>query len=650
MGVVLSSPGDTLAGFDDTVIIASAAVPLKMLGSLGQSNVHSAPSRVPTGIIMSQAITIAPSYAPAFSNAKEIRQAGANPADPPLWVATGGGVQGPVDVAPRGVNGDEPAGGVFGSYLAAAHYMDRARPNGIRIAYMGLGGTSLATNWKAPGGGYPTAPPRLADLAGQFILTALTSYGLTLADYLGTYWSHGTTEALNTTNANNHTTNFAAFFNYMVTTYFGGYIGGNPANGPVKPWFIELPNTNSGGGADLTTVRNSKIAFVAATPNTFAVSAEGLPFFGAVGNETHYPADGNVIVGERVGEVTLFANSIPDPPRARFKWFGTALSIVFTDTSTVTALGSVTITSRAWAFGDGGTSTSTNPTHVYPSPGSYSVTLTVTASNGATDSITWVVIAVASVAWPIDATALIALPVNGTQSIAFHAAALPSSATSGPPTHIWDMQTDCQSSPFQQPDGVGSVPLSAQNAFTSRFTSGLWTAKGNLFADNVANRNLSSSAAALPDASATSTMLLWEGVTPAAIPSGGSARGFMNCGVTGNTDLRISLTTGKLRQVGTVNTEVVNNICDGGRHFVIVQDNRTTGLSYVFTDQEWFVLPSRTPASGKFAGIGSGAANSSASSCHSLALYEGAAAEKTPLEIWRLMTAKGWNLAWSQPR
>lgn len=650
MSLILALPGNVLAGPDDLVIITSQSVPRKLFVMFGQSDVQSAASRVPTGIVMSQATTIAPSFMSSFANASEIRQAGAVPNDPPLWPTTGGGSQGPVPVAPRGVNTDEPAGGIFGPYLSAAHDLDFSVPFGWHVAYFGLGGSTLATNWKDPnhGGGYPGSGPKLADLFVTFVTNALSSLGLTMSDLAGLGWSHGTSDALVTANANAYATNFTNLFGYLVPLT-GGYIGGVQANGPVVPWFIENPNSFSGGGADLTTVKNSKVAFVAATPNTFLISAENLPFFGAVGNETHYPADGNIIMGQRYSAQQIAAGGYGERPRANFKWFATALSLAVTDTSTISSFSS--IASWGWAYGDGGTATGQSPSpHVYAAPGSYSVTLTVTGASGKSSSITWVVIVVAAVTWTIDATALIACPASSAESTAMHAALLPSSSTSGPPTHIWGMQDNCQVTPFTDHDLVGSIPLGAQNAFASQASMApLWSRVGNQFADNVANRNLSSSNAGLPDASVTSTMLIWHGTMPAAIPAGGAARGFMNCGVTGNTDLRISLTTGKLRQVAVLNTEIVNNLCDGAKHFVIVQDNFTAGRSYVFTDREWFALPHRAPASGKFVGIGSGAANSSASACVLLELYEGAAAEKTPLEIWRLMTGRGWSLAWAQP-
>ena len=71
----------------------------------------------------------------------------------------------------------------------------------------------------------------------------------------------------------------------------------------------------------------------------------------------------------------------PPPPSAAFDFDPNGLRVKFSD-------GSANAVSWSWSFGDGATSGGRHPSHTYGEPGTYSVRLTVTASGGATDSVT----------------------------------------------------------------------------------------------------------------------------------------------------------------------------------------------------------------------------------------------------------------------
>jgi PKD repeat protein len=81
-------------------------------------------------------------------------------------------------------------------------------------------------------------------------------------------------------------------------------------------------------------------------------------------------------VGTSVGKVNVPIVSPSAPPVADFSFEVSALSALFSDTSTGTP------TAWAWDFGDGATTTKQNPMHTYAVAGTYTVSLTVTAAGG----------------------------------------------------------------------------------------------------------------------------------------------------------------------------------------------------------------------------------------------------------------------------
>jgi PKD repeat protein len=597
---------------------------LEPIGFGGQSNVQGSASPItPTGVTMARAITLATGLDQPFTGCYEMRKYGSTPPDPPTWLTTGGIVQGPVPLAPRPINAEEALGGSFGPSLSLGRYLHHSLPGWV-VGELALGGTTLATNWKAPPGNtYPTANPKLVDQWIAFLQSLQVATGKTLRAIV---WSHGTSDALNTTNANNYAANLAAFYTY-VSAFF-----------PGVPWIIEQISSLSAGGADLTTVRNAQAAFVAANPGvTFLVDSESLPLPGnQAGNLTHYNADGYIVMGRRYAAKVLAACSIPEVPQAEFRYFGSGTSVQLTDMS-INANSAV----NAWSWsvqGIGVISTSQNPVWVAPGTGTFSVSLTATSANGKSDTITHSVI-VATNAWTVDATANIACPSTLAEENAFLAAA---GITSGPCSHLWLNQANCQGSPFQDPDVIGGVPLGANGAFTSQSASASWTRVGNLWADGVSNRHLSSTAAGLPDCSVTPTLLIGFWDMPAAAPA--ATRGFMSIGVTGNGDLRLGLTTGKLQLNATANTPMVYNVCNSGRQFVAIQDTLTEVI--IYTEQERFVMPRRTPASGKSVGFGGFTATSPAARLVYAKLYRDAAALISVELLRAYFRTGGWNPAW----
>jgi PKD repeat protein len=90
----------------------------------------------------------------------------------------------------------------------------------------------------------------------------------------------------------------------------------------------------------------------------------------------------------------------PTPPRAKFTYVATLLSVAFTNASTDPDGGAMTY---SWNYGDGSApNTTTSPTKVYGSAGTYTVTLTTTNALGrkATSSQTITVVAAAALAAP----------------------------------------------------------------------------------------------------------------------------------------------------------------------------------------------------------------------------------------------------------
>ena len=81
-------------------------------------------------------------------------------------------------------------------------------------------------------------------------------------------------------------------------------------------------------------------------------------------------------VGTSVGKVNVPIVSPSAPPVADFTFEVSALSALFSDTSTGTP------TAWVWDFGDGATTTKQNPMHTYAAAGTYTVSLTVTAAGG----------------------------------------------------------------------------------------------------------------------------------------------------------------------------------------------------------------------------------------------------------------------------
>jgi PKD repeat protein len=97
-------------------------------------------------------------------------------------------------------------------------------------------------------------------------------------------------------------------------------------------------------------------------------------------------------VADNLGATNSVSQSVTvnRPPVAAFTSSCTALTCSLTSTSSDP---DGSIASYSWTFGDGSTSTAQNPSHSYSTGGTYTVTLTVTDNQGATNSVSYSVIA-----------------------------------------------------------------------------------------------------------------------------------------------------------------------------------------------------------------------------------------------------------------
>jgi PKD repeat protein len=114
-------------------------------------------------------------------------------------------------------------------------------------------------------------------------------------------------------------------------------------------------------------------------------------------NPSHsYAAGGTytvtLTVADNLGATNSASQSVTvnRPPVAAFSSGCTALTCSFTSTSSDP---DGSIASYSWTFGDGSTSTAQNPSHSYSTGGTYTVTLTVTDNLGATNPISYTVVA-----------------------------------------------------------------------------------------------------------------------------------------------------------------------------------------------------------------------------------------------------------------
>ncbi len=115
-------------------------------------------------------------------------------------------------------------------------------------------------------------------------------------------------------------------------------------------------------------------------PGTYTVTLTVTDNDGATDSVTH--------------DVVAVAAPVNQAPEAAFNYTSSGLQVAFNGSSSGDPDGSVV--GYDWTFGDGGRATGATPSHAYMVPGTYTVTLTVTDNDGATDSVTHDVVAVAA--------------------------------------------------------------------------------------------------------------------------------------------------------------------------------------------------------------------------------------------------------------
>lgn len=565
---------------------------VKMGGLAGQSNGSGFAKDTD---IMNEDRTL---YAAPYSNVYMWERMTDGITDPPNFTRVRNAV--PLSPRPLDING-----GTFGQELSCMRVMDHAVPRGFAIAKFCLPSASLAVNFQPVGSTYPTVPPRLVDQMITYWRNIELATGAVMS---WIDWDQGENDCATPAFAAAYQTNLENLIDKTRLTW------------PNIPWIIRRLHTGA-GGSDNTTVRTAQAAVAISRPFVTVVDVDPLNI-----TTLHFTANQYVSAGKLIAKAALAALSIPCPPFAEFRYFGSSLSVQFTDMSTDI---DGTIASWDWDWGDGTAhGTTQNPTHAYAAPGTYSVRLTATDNSGRTDSITHSVV-VANNAWAIDATSGKAVPNTGAELTAFLAAC--GITASG--TALWRLQE----ASGVAADSIGTVTLTPNNSPTYAQAVAGWTRVGIKFTDGTNNQRLLNSTTA-PNPALTPCLLLAYVSLPA---TPAAARDIL--GLVGNADVRFN-STGKLRLVSGASADLVNSPSSTVQPIIL----RTTpaGEIALYTEQERFYGTSVTPTSATQVFLAGQTAPASASTYLYALELSGAAAQRTDDEIRTILRTAGWNPTW----
>ncbi|MGN6107226.1 MAG: hypothetical protein ACTHU0_19115 [Kofleriaceae bacterium] len=221
---------------------------------------------------------------------------------------------------------------------------------------------------------------------------------------------------------------------------------------------------------------------------------------------------------------------------------------------------------------------------------------------------------------------------------AFHVANGTPDVVVGSPSFGWMLQ-DAGGDPAA---AFGGPPLIATGLEYQQAQPG-WTRTGIQTTHNASDSAMTASVA-LPDIGATSAMLL----TYVAIASTPTAtRGVAALGNTGTTGAKAHVNTTPAI-IGISGTNTATGLSIGtGVIPLIIQHNRSAGLTTVFTQHDKIAPTFSTLATGTLLQLG--ATNASAAAARYLAawLFVGAAAERTPAQVMALQEVLGWGPGWS---
>lgn len=193
-------------------------------------------------------------------------------------------------------------------------------------------------------------------------------------------------------------------------------------------------------------------------------------------------------------------------------------------------------------------------------------------------------------------------------------------------------------------DSIGTAPLT-QAGTVPTYTSAIpgYTRKGVAFTDG-STTAFSSTAAALPDVSATSILTLVFAYVPAA-PA--ATRGFVGQGVGGTTMDGIAFTSvPKWTTSGSTPPTSANSPV--GAHIWALRHNKTATTDNFFTEQEKLSATYLATQTGKQQIFGNGTltVTAPAMTVGYDATWYGSAAEMTDAQLRLLLQTLGWSVAW----